>query len=336
MRAGRWGWGCGWGFIAIVLASCLAGPASALAGDANSVPPKVKLSPGGQPEGEFGPKGSEFVEYYESLAFFETEEPAPGWAYTVGSTVSFSCLLDGQPVACIAEHEPCCRATRGVTFAKRRCLRRDAAARRRKPCRPIRIPHPGQTEGATPYDGPFRGRVPMPPVLAPGTHTLTVVASDEDGVDPAPPSIAVFFDATPPAAPDLLDVPAKVSRDGKPDFRFKSADDRAFPGEADHPGIFYQPFDASLRRVKPRGPTLHSSNPFGSYVSIWRQRCMTIYECSAFARPEYEAGNGSLGFGIPELLRPGLYEFGVQARDAVGNESPATRYRFRILPPKTR
>jgi hypothetical protein len=176
----------------------------------------------------------------------------------------------------------------------------------------------------------------MPTDLAPGAHTITVEASDEDGADPAPPSISVFLDTTPPAAPELLETPAKVSRDGKPDFRFESTDDHAFPSEADHPGIFYQPFDASLRRIRPPGPTLHSSNPFDSYLSVWRQRCLTIYECSAFARPEYEAGNGSLGFGIPELLRPGLYEFSVQARDAVGNESAATKYRFRILRPKVR
>jgi hypothetical protein len=160
--------------------------------------------------------------------------------------------------------------------------------------------------------------------------------SPDAGVDPAPPSITVFLDTTPPAAPRLLEVPAKVSRDGKPDFRFESADDHAFPGEGDHPGIFYEPFDASLRRIRPPGPTLHSSNPFDSYVSIWRQRCLTTYQCSASARPVYEAGSGSLGFGIPELLRAGLYEFRIQARDAVGNESPATRYRFRILRAKTR
>src|SRR3954466_215282 len=100
MRAGRWGL-----VFTIVLAGCLAGPASAIAADANSVPPKVKLLPGGQPEGEFGPKDSEFGEYFEDLAFFETEEPGPSWAYQVGSTVSFSCLVDGQPVACLAEYE---------------------------------------------------------------------------------------------------------------------------------------------------------------------------------------------------------------------------------------
>lgn len=326
MRAGRWGL-----VFTIVLAGCLAGPAAAIAGDANSAPPKVKLSPGGQPEGEFGPKDSEFGEYFEDLAFFETEELDQSWAYQAGSKVSFSCLLDWQPVACIAEHEPCCRATPGVVFARRQCPRRAAAARRRKPCRPTRVPHPGQDKGTAPFDGPFRGRIPMPPGLTPGaTRSRSSRATRTESTRP-PPSITIFLDITPPAAPTLLDVPAKVSRDGKPDFRFESADDRAFPGEDAHPGIFYQPFDASLRRLRPRGPTLHSSNPFDSYISVWRQHCMTSYECSASARPEYEAGNGSLGFGIPELLRPGLYEFGVQARDAVGNESPVTRYRFRIL-----
>ncbi len=334
MRARRWGLG----FVAIVLAGFLAGPASAVAGDANSVPPKIKLWPGGQPEGEFGSKDSEFGEYYKSLAFFETEEPDPGWAYSLGSTASFSCLLDGQPVACTAKLEPCCRVIRvvGSEFAARRCPRRASRARRRKPCRPTRVPHPGQSEAATPDDGPFRGEIPMPPDLAAGAHTVTVVASDEDGAEAIPSSVSIFLDTTPPATPALLLAPAKVSHDGKPDFRFESADDHALPAEADHPGIFYQPFDASLRRVRPPGPTLHSSNPLDSYVSIWRQRCMTTYECSAFARPVYEAGNGSLGFGVPELLSPGLYEFRVQARDAVGNESPAARYRFRILRPKSR
>jgi hypothetical protein len=182
--------------------------------------------------------------------------------------------------------------------------------------------------------GAFWGEIPVPDGLTPGTHTITVIAADEDGVDPSPPSVTIFLDTTPPTAPELLKSPPTLSQDGKPEFRFMSTDDHAFPGEYDHPGLYYPPFDASLRRLKPPGPTLHSSNPFGSYVSIWRLRCMTPYECSAFARPEYEAGNGSLGFGIPELLRPGLYEFGVQARDAVGNESPATKYRFRILRPR--
>jgi hypothetical protein len=319
----------------IAIVACLVAPTGAAATDGNAVPPKLGLHPGGQPEGEFGPTDSEFGEYFESLAFFETEEPGPDWAYTADSAVSFSCLLDGLPVACSAKVEPCCRAMRAIPVFKRKCLRRKGGKGRTRRCKPVRTPHPGKVEG-TPNDGPARGEVPVPPGLTPGTHTITVIARDEDGVDPTPPSVTVFLDTTPPSAPVLLEAPDRVSRDGKPDFRFASADDRAFPGDGDHPGIFYEPFDASLRRIQPRGPTLHSSNPFDSYISIWRQRCMTVYECSASARPVYEAGNGSLGFGVPELLRPGLYEFAVQARDAVGNESPSTRYRFRILRPSPR
>jgi hypothetical protein len=330
MRAGRWGLGV----VTIALAACLFGPASAQAGDANSAPPQVKLWPGGQPEGEFGLKNSEFGEYYESLAFFETEAPGRDWTYSLDSTVSFSCQLDGQPLACSATLKPCCRAIRVVPLLQRRCPRREARARRRKPCRPTRAPQPGPNDAQAPDHGPFRGEIPMPTDLPPGAHTITVTASDEDGTG-IPSSVSIFFDTTPPEAPDLLEAPSKLSRDGKPSFRFESGDDHAFPGEDDHPGIFYQPFEASLRRVRPPGPTLHSANPFDSYLSIWRQRCMTTYECSAFARPEYEAGNGSLSFGVPELLRPGLYEFAVQARDAVGNESATTKYRFRILGPKS-
>jgi hypothetical protein len=331
MRVRQWGLG----FVAATIAAALFCPCAAFAADANKVPPSIELQPGGQPEGEFGPKSSEFGEYYEGLAFFKTKEPDPSWAYTTDSTVSFSCLLDGQSVECPSKVEPCCRAIRAFPVLKRRCLRKQGPKGRPRRCKPVRTPHPGATE-ETPNDGPARGEVPVPPGLAPGAHTITVIASDEDGVDPAPPSVTVFLDTMPPSAPVLLETPDRVSRDGKPDFRFESADDRAFPGDGDHPGIFYEPFDASLRRIQPRGPALHSSNPFDSYISVWRQRCITTYECSAFARPVYEAGNGSLGFGIPELLSPGLYEFEVQARDAVGNESPATKYRFRILRLKSR
>lgn len=310
--------------------ACAVAPPAAVAGDANTEPPDLELHAGGQPEGLFGPASSEFGEYFETLAYFSTTRPDETWAYALGSTVSFSCLLDGQPIPCSAKLTPCCRRPmRVVPLRLRRCPRRPARAARRKPCGPVRPPHPAA--GKPPNHGPFRGEVPVPPGLTPGAHTLTVVASDEDGTDPSPPSVAIFLDTTPPSTPTLLRAPEKASRDGKPDFRFGASDDHAFPAEGDHPGLFYQPFDAQLRRVRPPGPALHSSNPFGSYVSILRQRCASVSMCSASARPEYEAGNGSLGFGIPELLSPGLYEFAVRARDAVGNESPAARYRFRVL-----
>ncbi|HEX8690324.1 MAG TPA: hypothetical protein VF729_08780 [Solirubrobacterales bacterium] len=164
-----------------------------------------------------------------------------------------------------------------------------------------------------------------------------MIASDEDGVDPSPLSVTVFLDVTPPSRPALLEAPKRVSRDGKPSFRFSSRDDHSLPGEADHPGVFYQPFYATLRRLRPPGRTIGSSNPFGSYVSVSRERCFTTFECSAYARPVYSAyASRGLWTGFPELLAPGLYEFRVQARDAVGNESATTTHRFRILRPRPR
>lgn len=323
-------WGTAFVLSAIVV--CAFAVPAAMAGDENKVPPQVELHPEGQPEGLFGPTDSEFGEYFETLAYFSTTRPDEGWAYALNSTVSFSCLLDGQPIPCSAKLTPCCRRPiRVVPLRLRRkpCPRRATRTARRKPCRPVRVIHP-KPEGP-PDHGPFRGEVPVPPGLTPGAHTLTVVASDEDGTDPSPPSVAIFLDTMPPSTPELRRVPEKASPDGKPDFRFGASDDHAFPAEGDHPGLFYQPFDAQLRRLRPPGPTLHSSNPFASYLSVWREWCASVSECSASARPEYEAGNGSLGFGIPELLSPGLYEFSVRARDAVGNESPAARYRFRVL-----
>lgn len=305
MRSARWGTA----FLLSVIVLCIAGAPAARAGDENRIPPQVELYPEGQPEGLFGPGDSEFHEYFETLAYFSTIRPNETWAYALGSTVTFSCLIDGQSTPCSAKLRPCCRATRSVAFPRR--------------SRP-------------PDHGPFRGEVPFPSGLAPGAHTLTVIASDEDGTDPSPPSIPIFLDTTPPSTPVLIRTPNLASRDGKPDFRFEASDDHAFPADGDHPGIFYQPFDARLRRLQPPGPVLQSSNPFGSYVSIWRQRCATVNSCSASARPVYEASNGYFSFGIPELLSPGLYEFSVRARDAVGNESNAVRYRFRILRPTRR
>jgi hypothetical protein len=323
----------GWSRAALALCACfLLAPTAAFAEDANTVPPDVELHLGGEPDGIFGPKESEFGASYENLAFFETTEPDPSWAYKIGSTVSFSCLLDGQPTECPVELEPCCEARRLRPLRPARICRRKQDARdRRRPCRPRPISETAPE--ATPDDGPFRGIVPVPSGLAPGSHTLTVIASDEDGVDPAPPSVTIYLDTTPPSTPTFLRAPPRISRNGKPNFRFTASDDHVFPSEGDHPGIYYPAFDASLRRLRPRGPTRQSSSPFGSYVSLWRERCLTAAVCSASAQPVYSsyAGRG-LWFGIPELLSPGLYEFRVQARDAVGNESPVAKRRFKVLP----
>jgi hypothetical protein len=324
MRAARWGTA----FVLSVLVAWMIGVPAAMAGDENRVPPQIELRVGGEPEGLFGPIDSKLGENFETLAYFSTTRPDESWAYALGSTISLSCLLDGQPIPCSAKLTPCCRhPVRTVPFRLRHCPRRAARSARRRPCRPVRVPQP-KTEDP-PDHGPFRGEVPVPPGLAPGAHTLTVIASDEDGTDPSPPSVSIFLDTTPPTTPTLVRVPEKVSRDGKPEFRFSASDDHAFPGEGSQ--LIYEPFDARLRRLQPPGPSLRSGNPFDSYVSIWRQRCASVSACSASARPEYEASNGSFGFGIPELLAPGLYEFSVGARDAVGNESPFARYRFRVL-----
>lgn len=102
------------GFVSVAIIGCILGPPGAIADDANAVPPRIELWPGGEPQGTIGSKDSEFGAYYEALAYFATAEPDDSWAYAVGSTVSFACLLDSQPMECASQLYPCCRAIVGV------------------------------------------------------------------------------------------------------------------------------------------------------------------------------------------------------------------------------
>jgi hypothetical protein len=171
------------------------------------------------------------------------------------------------------------------------------------------------------------GWVPIPEGLSDGQHTVTVIATDEDGADPNPPSVTAVFDTTPPAPPKLLSAPKRVSRDQTPKFRYAATDVRRLH-------LYNDPFSASLRRVQPPGPRIGTGDPFGNYLEWRGPFCPNPLRCTEVAWPAYSAeGEGGTTFGIREHLSPGLYEFRVKASDNVGNESAATVYRFRVLSP---
>lgn len=287
-----------------LLAGCLLGAAvaaaPALAGDANEVPPRIELTPAGQ-EGILGPRA-------EALAFFSTPdfgEADDSWRYTKGSKVTFACSLDGHPVRCSAEYLEV-EGGDGVLLRSSRAGRREA------------------------LPGPFYGSVPVPGNLAPGPHAVTVVASDEDGTDPAPPSVTVVIDRTPPTAPELTRKPPRRSWVRKPIFRFTASDDlRLVRRRGDT-------FTGSLRRLNPPGLVWKSTISGGSFLSIWFPSCPTLLTCSTRAQASYMVSEDWYSYGEPERLTPGLYEFRVRAWDAVLNESPLTTYRFRVLRGKPR
>jgi len=285
---------------------CAFGASPAVAADANGAPPAIALWAGGEPEGLLGPPGKG-LGYNESVAYFETTAPDPSWEYRKGSEVSFACFLDGKPIGCEAEQDVCC--AHGVLLS---------ASLLTKPAPP--------REGF----GPFHGEVQAPKRLSPGWHTVSVVASDEDGTDPDPPSVRFFLDREPPSAPKLLKRPARVSRDAKPRIRYSSTDNKSFP---ERTYTSTELFDAHLRRLRPPGRSLGKGDPFGNYLEWRGPFCRTARRCveTDFAAYSADAGGGAT-FGIAERLSPGLYEFSVRATDAVGNQSPLTRYRFRVLP----
>jgi hypothetical protein len=270
----------------------------ALAGDANLVPPQIELTAAGQ-EGLIGPRA-------EALAFFSTSESeAPGGdtsaEYTKGSKVTFACSLDGRPIGCPAEYLE--------TEGGRGVLLRPRGNRSRERVLP----------------GPFYGSVPLPKRLASGRHIVTVVAGDEDGTDPNPPSVTVTMDRTPPSAPELTQKPPRRSWMRKPIFRFTAGDDQRL---VRHRGDI---FTGSLRRLKPSG-LVWKSNAFGnSFLSVWFPRCPTLLTCSTRAQAAYMVNEHWYSYGEPERLNPGLYEFRIRSWDAVLNRSPLTTYRFRIL-----
>ncbi|MGN6816369.1 MAG: hypothetical protein ACTHK3_09845, partial [Solirubrobacterales bacterium] len=241
--------------LLLVLCACgvavLAAPA--LAGDANQVPPQVELTPAGQ-EGIVGPRS-------EALAYFSTSESeVPGGdtsaEYTRGSKVTFACTLDGRPIRCPAEYLET-EAGRGVLLRAR--------AKRGREVLP----------------GPFYGWVPMPKRLASGPHTITVVATDEDGTDADPPSVTVTVDRTPPSAPELTQVPPRRSWTHKPIFRFAASDDVRLVRKRG------ETFTASLRRLKPPGLVWKSNAFADSFLSVWFPTCPTLLTCSTRAQASY-------------------------------------------------
>jgi hypothetical protein len=279
----------------------LATAPTAGAEDGNSLPPSVKLTPGGRNnEGVVGPKQA-------ILATFETEEPDPSWAYRTGSKVSFTCLLDGGPVDCPVSFEGCCRMSAPAASHQ-------SAAE--------------STPALPPYGyGRFAGTVPVPPGLASGSHTITVSAADEDGTSPTPATIAVIYDDDPPEAPQLTQAPPRRSHIRKPIFRFTATDAERLVGSRD------REFAAVLRRLDPPG-VAYRENDSESFMDVWGARCPTLLTCSTRAQAAYMASEQWYSYGEPERLTAGLYEFRVRALDAVGNKSPLKTYRFRILPGK--
>jgi hypothetical protein len=166
----------------------------------------------------------------------------------------------------------------------------------------------------------------MPKHLPNGPHTVTVVATDEDGTDHEPPSVTVVMDRTPPTAPELTQVPPRRSRIHKPIFRFSASDDQRLVQRG------AEAFTASLRRLKPPGIVYRSDGFREVFLSMYFPRCPTLLTCSTRAQAAYMVSERGYSYGEPERLTPGAYELRVRARDAVLNKSPLTSYRFRILP----
>jgi hypothetical protein len=191
---------------------------------------------------------------------------------------------------------------------------------------PTRVP-----EGKTLGFGPFMGWVPTPIELSDGTHLVTVIANDEDGADPDPPTVAVAVDRTLPTPPRMLASPPKASRDETPKFTYTATDERRLRDR------YNDPFSAQLKRIRPPGVTIDNEIPFGRYLESRGPACPTPRRCTETSWPAYSVAEEDGNF--PRFrghLRPGLYEFRVRVSDIAGNKSPATRYRFRVLPSKRR
>jgi hypothetical protein len=289
--------------VAACLCCGLVAAAPAAAGDANRVPPQIKLWPAGQ-EGFLGPRA-------EALAYFSTPdfgEADDSWRYAEGSKVTFSCTLDGRPTPCSAEH------LKVVARGHESEL----------------VPLPSASSGERVLPGPYYGSVSLPENLSPGPHTVTVVATDEDGTDPNPPSVTVTVDQTPPQAPELTQVPPRHSWIRKPIFRFRASDDLRLVKKG------AEPFTGSLRRLNPPGLVFKSFSSADSFLEVWGVRCPTLTTCSTRAQASYMVSEDWYSYGEPERLTPGRYELRVRVRDAVGNKSPLTTYRFRVLRGKPR
>lgn len=286
---------------ALAAALCIGAIAApvATAGDANRVPPQIELTAVG-PEGVVSPRS-------EALAYFATSDFSPdkaGYEYLPGSKVTFRCAVDGRPVRCPAEYIPTERG--GVLLSSPQL---NGRPRREKPLPSL-----------------FIGRVPIPENLPGGPHTVSVVATDEDGTEAAPPSVTVTMDRQPPSAPELTEMPPRRSRLHKPHFSFTSSDDLRLVTERNWP------FRASLRRLSPSRDRWREGGA-ETYLQTLFPTCPTLLSCSSESQAVYmafEDGYG-YGFGEPEWLIPGTYLFRVRAYDAARNRSPVTEYRFRIL-----
>lgn len=291
-----------------------------MAEDANTLPPKLDLRSSGTALEPLRP-------YSGSLASYSTAEPDVSWGYPADSLVSFECFLDGLPTACSRSYyRPCCPTLVPKRLA---CPRRENSwsmrARRNCPPRPIREPYvpPGKTIGY----GPFIGWVPIPADIAEGTHSVMVIATDEDGTDPDPPTVEVVVDHTPPSVPRILAAPVKVSHDRTPRFRFTATDDRRLRDKPNDPLL------AQLKRIDPSGgAVMFNGSPLSDYLEWRGPFCPTLRRCTETVWPAslVDGKNGTL-YRVRKHLTPGLYEFSVRARDLVGNLSRAARYRFRVL-----
>jgi hypothetical protein len=123
----------------------------------------------------------------------------------------------------------------------------------------------------------------------------------------------------------LEDRPPPRSRQHKPVFRFSASDDVRLvrAGESI--------FAVKLRRLRPSPFVYEEDGNDGSFH--WSLlECPTLLSCSARAVAYYFGWGNGVSLGIRERLPAGLYEFKGRSRDAVGNKSPLTTYRFRILP----
>jgi hypothetical protein len=289
---------------ALLICLCIAvGASPAAADDANFAPPSLELRSSGSDREPLGILSG-------SLAYYSTAQSGVSEEYPEGSSVSFACFIDGLPVECSKSYY-------------RRCC-------------PVRVPKRATRarlvpEGKTLGYGPFTGWVPIPPDLPGGVHSVTVIATDEDGADPNPPTVTAILDRTPPTAPRILTAPPKISRDQTPRFRFAASDDRWLRDS------YNDPFSAQLQRIDSPGPAFHNGSPSANYLEWRGPFCPTPVRCTEVAWPAYSAdGEGGATIGIREHLGPGLYELSVRANDIAGNESEATTYRFRVVGPRRR
>jgi len=288
--------------IALAVLTLVTMTAPAQADDANSAPPQVKLTAAGD-EGLIGPGKT-------TLARFSTEAPDPSWEYAPRSKVGVSCTIDGFGVPCAPTYYGCCAQPESVA--------------------PLSLDARWDAQASSAGLGTYFGEVAVPEGLSSGLHTVAVTATDEDGTG-QPATVAVTYDATPPSAPELTQAPSHVTHERKPIFRFAATDGVRLISKRD------EPFWATLRRLDPPGQVYRANGAGGgSYLSVWGPTCPTLRSCSDRGQAVYEAFERGFGYGVPEWLVAGLYEFRVRARDAVGNVSPYTTYRFRIVPRRER